>query len=119
MTSSRKTIEVEKVLNWVNTALKQPNSEYNTPARREAIAWLYECIAIETGQYAGFTYQSSERDLERTNAPLREDADETRRIYIPGNKAVGTVFPGRDVGPEVLEAEWKAGWDEYLAEEPK
>jgi len=56
MTTSRKTIEVEYVLDLVNSNLKRDDL---TPEQKEAMFSILDSILFHTNQYAGFSYLDS------------------------------------------------------------
>lgn len=84
---ARKTIEVERIREAMNTALAVPSSSYHTQSFegktpeqiwRMAIAAFGESFLLETGNYHGFAYQSTETTEDGT---LRSGHDDTRRKY--------------------------------------
>lgn len=84
---ARKTIEVERIREAMNTALAVPASSYHaesfegkTPEQiyRMAIAGFGSMFLMESGNYHGFAYLSTETTEDGT---LRSDYDDTRRKY--------------------------------------
>lgn len=82
---ARKTINVATVVERANTFLAAPDSftidGLDPRSQRLGVCGLLESILHETGNYAGFRYQTTEWD-EGTTA-LRADYDDSRRIYFP------------------------------------
>jgi len=73
--STRKTIDVADLRNYVNSMLKDSNNEPESAAGRAALATLLERVLMNTGNYRGFAYLP----------PLNEgftNADDTRRKYL-------------------------------------
>ena len=96
MSKGRRTIDVDRIKEWVNTRLATPSSTHSryldnlTPeqAFRLGIASLLEQVLHHTGNYKGFGYQESEKNPEYVDGIttpdanwLRDNHDDTRRHY--------------------------------------
>lgn len=95
----RKTIDVETLIDWVNTRLASPNSMLTvqdlTPeqAMRVGAYSLLEQILHATGNYEGFNYNDSEKssnyETTGTGAWLKLGYDDTRRHYFKSKHVRG------------------------------
>ena len=74
---ARKTVSVDFVKTRVNALLAAPTP---TASERLAAAAVLESVLMETDNYKGFKYLSSEWDA--STESLREGYDESRRFYF-------------------------------------
>lgn len=75
----RKTVAVTELVARVNRMIAASADEMQ--AERQALAVLLESVLMDTGNYKGFQYLSSEF-IDRDTATFRENYDATRRKYL-------------------------------------
>jgi hypothetical protein len=90
---SRKTVNVEFVIEKANAMLTIPNERFSSDAAAIEFRWgvigMVEGVLFETDTYSGFAYQRSEFDELKEGQitqSLKADFDNSRRVYYWGIK---------------------------------
>jgi len=84
MTDTRKTIPRATLVDALNRALATSGQHSLSADQRRTLASFVDGVLSDAGTYRGFNYQSSEFNPDTANGQfggLRDDYDDTRRIY--------------------------------------
>jgi hypothetical protein len=89
MSKSRKTVDLQKMIDYANGYLSADTNDLTGPARRQGVIDMLEAALFTANRYAGFRYLD-ERDLSAStpgirlkdgNMPSFVNTDPTRRAY--------------------------------------